>query len=140
VTNLDMRSGSYAQAGRAALALVDARSFYVEGYFEETKLPRIHVGDRVRVTPMGGARLEGTVESIAAGIADRDRSTGSNLLPSVNPTFNWVRLAQRIPVRVRLDPLQAGTRLVAGETVTVQVVGDPTALAQRPAAASGTRS
>ncbi|HEY8977737.1 MAG TPA: efflux RND transporter periplasmic adaptor subunit [Burkholderiaceae bacterium] len=142
VTNLDMRSGSYAQAGRAALALVDARSFYVEGYFEETKLPRIHVGDRVRVTPMGGARLDGTVESIAAGIADRDRSTGSNLLPSVNPTFNWVRLAQRIPVRIRLDALQPGTRLVAGETVTVQIVADTSAtLAQRPpVAASATRS
>jgi multidrug resistance efflux pump len=124
VTNLDMRTGSYAQAGRAALALVDASSFYVEGYFEETKLPRIHIGDRVRVTPMGGQRLDGTVESIAAGIADRDRTTSSNLLPSVNPTFNWVRLAQRIPVRVKLDPLAAGTRLVAGETVTVQVVGD----------------
>ncbi len=137
VTNLDMRTGSYAQAGRAALALVDAKSFYVEGYFEETKLPRIHVGDRVRVTPMGGARLDGTVESIAAGIADRDRSTGTNLLPSVNPTFNWVRLAQRIPVRVKLDPLADGTRLVAGETVTVQVVGDaPAKVAQPPAAAT----
>jgi multidrug resistance efflux pump len=141
VTNLDMRGGSYAQAGRAALALVDARSFYVEGYFEETKLPRIHVGDRVRVTPMGGARLEGTVESIAAGIADRDRSTGSNLLPSVNPTFNWVRLAQRIPVRVKLDPLQPGTRLVAGETVTVQVLTDAQAtLAQQPASAASAAS
>lgn len=137
VTNLDMRTGSYALAGRAALALVDANSFYVEGYFEETKLPRIHVGDRVRVTPMGGARLEGTVESIAAGIADRDRSTGSNLLPSVNPTFNWVRLAQRIPVRVKLDPLAAGTRLVAGETVTVQVVGEAACrAAQQPASAA----
>ena len=137
VTNLDMRTGSYAQAGRAALALGDAKSFYVEGYFEETKLPRIHVGDRVRVTPMGGARLDGTVESIAAGIADRDRTTGTNLLPSVNPTFNWVRLAQRIPVRVKLDPLADGTRLVAGETVTVQVVGDaPAKVAQRPAAAT----
>ena len=137
VTNLDMRTGSYAQAGRAALALVDAKSFYIEGYFEETKLPRIHVGDRVRVTPMGGARLDGTVESIAAGIADRDRTTGTNLLPSVNPTFNWVRLAQRIPVRVKLDPLADGTRLVAGETVTVQVVGDaPAKVAQRPAAAT----
>ena len=137
VTNLDMRTGSYAQAGRAALALVDAKSFYVEGYFEETKLPRIHVGDRVRVTPMGGARLDGTVESIAAGIADRDRTTGTNLLPSVNPTFNWVRLAQRIPVRVKLDPLADGTRLVAGETVTVQVVGDaPAKVAQRPATAT----
>ena len=139
VTNLDMRTGSYAQAGRAALALVDAKSFYVEGYFEETKLPRIHVGDRVRVTPMGGARLEGSVESIAAGIADRDRSTGSNLLPSVNPTFNWVRLAQRIPVRVQLEPLTDGTRLVAGETVTVQVIGAANAKAAQ-AAASGTRS
>ena len=143
VTNLDMRTGSYSQAGRAALALVDAKSFYVEGYFEETKLPRIHVGDRVRVTPMGGTGLDGTVESIAAGIADRDRSTGTNLLPSVNPTFNWVRLAQRIPVRVKLAPLAAGTRLVAGETVTVQVVGDAPAsrLAERPAgAASAPRS
>ena len=137
ITNLDMRTGSYAQAGRPALALVDANSFYVEGYFEETKLPRIHVGDRVRVTPMGGQRVEGTVESIAAGIADRDRTTSTNLLPSVNPTFNWVRLAQRIPVRVKLDPLADGTRLVAGETVTVQGVGDAAAkVAQRPAAAA----
>ncbi len=136
VTNLDMRTGSYAQAGRAALALVDAKSFYVEGYFEETKLARIHIGDRVRVTPMGGTTLEGTVESIAAGIADRDRSTGTNLLPSVNPTFNWVRLAQRIPVRVKLDPLAAGTRLVAGETVTVQVLAPTTAVAKTAASAS----
>ncbi|HEX4511172.1 MAG TPA: efflux RND transporter periplasmic adaptor subunit, partial [Burkholderiaceae bacterium] len=134
VTNLDMRTGSYATAGRPALALVDAGSFYVEGYFEETKLPRIHVGDRVRVTPMGGARVEGVVQSIAAGIADRDRTTGTNLLPSVNPTFNWVRLAQRIPVRVKLDPLPAGTRLVAGETVTVQVLeGTPQAVSRSPA-------
>ena len=137
VTNLDMRAGSYAQAGRPALALVDANSFYVEGYFEETKLPRIHVGDRVRVTPMGGARLDGTVESIASGIADRDRTTGTNLLPSVNPTFNWVRLAQRIPVRVKLDPLADGTRLVAGETVTVQVLREAAAkVAQRPGGAA----
>ncbi len=147
VTNLDMRAGSYAQAGRAALALVDANSFYVEGYFEETKLPRIHLGDRVRVTPMGGQRVEGTVESIAAGIADRDRTTSTNLLPSVNPTFNWVRLAQRIPVRVKLDPLPAGTRLVAGQTVTVQVVeehdrdGKPTQRVLVPVApASGAAS
>jgi len=123
VTNLDLRQGSYATAGRPALALVDGDSFYVEGYFEETKLPRIHTSDRVRVTQMGGgAVLGGTVESVAAGIAERDRSTGTNLLPSVNPTFNWVRLAQRIPVRVRLDPLPEGARLIAGQTVTVQVV------------------
>ena len=122
VTNLDLREGSYAATGRPALALVDTESFYVEGYFEETKLPRIHVGDRVRVLPMGASTaLQGQVESIAAGIADRDRSTSANLLPSVTPSFNWVRLAQRIPVRVKLDPLPEGTRLVAGQTVTVEV-------------------
>jgi RND family efflux transporter, MFP subunit len=124
VTNLDLREGSYATAGQPALALVDARSFYVEGYFEETKLPRIHIGDKVRITPMGGGELGGTVVSLAAGIADRDRSTSPNLLPSVNPTFNWVRLAQRVPVRVELDPLPEGTRLVAGQTVTVEIVED----------------
>ncbi|WP_325342136.1 HlyD family secretion protein [Xylophilus sp.] len=122
VTNLDLRQGAYAAAGHAVLALVDTQSIYVEGYFEETKLPRIHVGDRVRVLPMGGGEIGGTVASVAAGIADRDRSTSANLLPSVNPTFNWVRLAQRIPVRVQLDALPEGARLVAGQTVTVQVV------------------
>lgn len=123
VTNLELQRGSYASAGHPVLALVDARSLYVEGYFEETKLARIHVGDRVRVTPMGaGATLGGRVESLAAGIADRDRSTGANLLPSVNPNFNWVRLPQRVPVRVRLDPLPAGAHLVAGQTVTVRVL------------------
>lgn len=121
VTNLDLRQGSYATAGRPALALVDTRAFYVEGYFEETKLARIHIGDRVQVMPMGGTALNGTVESIAAGIADHDRSTSSNLLPSVNPTFNWVRLPQRIPVRVKLDPVPQNVHLVAGQTVTVRV-------------------
>jgi RND family efflux transporter MFP subunit len=126
VTNLDLRPGGYASAGRPVLALVDTHSLYVEGYFEETKLQRIHVGDRVRVKPMGSARaIEGTVDSIAAGIADRDRSTSADLLPNVNPTFNWVRLAQRVPVHVRLDPLPADVRLVAGETVTVEVKQGP---------------
>lgn len=122
VTNLDLRQGAYASAGHPVMALVDAGSIYVEGYFEENKLARIHHGDRVRVTPMGAAALEGTVESIAAGIADRDRSTSANLLPSVNPTFNWVRLAQRVPVRVKLDQTSSGTRLVAGQTVTVEIL------------------
>ena len=71
---------------------------------------------------MGAAALEGSVESIAAGIADRDRSTSANLLPSVNPTFNWVRLAQRVPVRVKLDQSSSGARLVAGQTVTVEIL------------------
>ncbi|MDA8449232.1 efflux RND transporter periplasmic adaptor subunit [Acidovorax sp. NCPPB 3859] len=123
VTNLDLRTDAYAAAGRGAMAIVDRGSFYVEGYFEETKLARIHPGDAVRVTPMGSrVALSGTVQSIAAGIADRDRSTGANLLPSVSPTFNWVRLAQRVPVRVQLDAQPDAAGLVAGQTVLVEVV------------------
>ncbi|MBV7485859.1 HlyD family secretion protein [Bordetella sp. BOR01] len=122
VTNLDLRVGSYATAAHAVMALVDASSFYVEGYFEETKLVHIHEGDTVSVTLMGESRqIRGHVESIAMGIADRDRSTGANLLPNVNPTFNWVRLAQRIPVRVQIDQVPQGVRLVAGQTATVEV-------------------
>lgn len=123
ITNLDIHEGSYATAARPALVLVETDTIYVEGYFEETKLPRIHVGDTVSVLPMGAhAALSGTVESVAAGIADHDRSTSANLLPSVNPSFNWVRLAQRIPVRVKLAPAPEARHLVAGQTVTVQVL------------------
>lgn len=122
VTNLELRVGSYAAAGRPALALIDAQSFYVEGYFEETKLINIHAGDPVTVTLMGDARaIGGHVESIAMGIADHDRNTSTNLLPNVNPTFNWVRLAQRIPVRIKLDDVPSGVSLVAGQTATVAV-------------------
>jgi multidrug resistance efflux pump len=123
VTNLDLREGAYATAGHPVMAVVDSKSFYVEGYFEETKLPGIQVGDKVEVTLMGvGQALPGHVESFAEGIADRDRSTGANMLPNVNPTFNWVRLAQRIPVRISLDPAPAGVRLIAGQTATVKVL------------------
>lgn len=123
VTNLDLREGSYATAARPVMALVDSSSFYVEGYFEENKLPGIALGDRVDVILMGTQQpIHGRVESIASGIADRDRTMGANMLPNVNPTFNWVRLAQRIPVRVALDPVPANVRLVAGLTATVKVV------------------
>jgi multidrug resistance efflux pump len=134
VTNLDLRVGGYAAASHPVMAVVDRKSFYVEGYFEETKLPRIHLGDPVRVALMGDRQrpLSGHVESFAEGIADRDRTTGANLLPNVNPTFNWVRLAQRIPVRVAIDAVPAGVRLVAGQTATVQVL--PQAAAQTAAA------
>jgi len=126
VTNLELYAGSYATAGRPLLALIDANSFYVEGYFEETKIPRIQVGDAVTVKLMGEAhQLTGRVDSISRGIADRDRSTSANLLPNVNPTFNWVRLAQRIPVRVRLDKVPDTVQLVAGRTATVAVIEKP---------------
>jgi multidrug resistance efflux pump len=104
------------------MSMVDEKSFHVEGYFEETKLAGIHLGSPVEIRIMGESKvLHGHVQSIAAGIEDRDRTAGSNLLPNVNPTFNWVRLAQRVPVRIALDEMPADIRLVAGRTATVSV-------------------
>jgi multidrug resistance efflux pump len=137
VTNLDLREGAYATAAHPVMALVDRNTFYVEGYFEETKLPGIQVGDKVEVTLMGTRQpIAGHVESFAEGIADRDRSTGQNMLPNVNPTFNWVRLAQRIPVRVALDQVPASVRLVAGQTATVKVLPGAAQPASAPAPAA----
>jgi len=124
VTNLDIRVGDYANTGTPRLALIDSHSYWIYGYFEETKLPTVHVGDKVDIRLLaGGARLTGTVESIARGITDADNPTGADLLSDVNPTFNWVRLAQRVPVRVKIDadPLPAGTVLAAGMTATLIV-------------------
>jgi RND family efflux transporter MFP subunit len=123
VTNMELRPGAYLVPGKGVMALLDSETLHVQGYFEETKLPRIHVGDPVKVRLMGSNHtLRGTVESIAAGIEDRDRSAGATLLANVNPTFNWVRLAQRVPVRIALDRPEA-SELVAGATATVEVVG-----------------
>lgn len=125
VTNVDLEPGDYVTVGKPVMALVDSATLRVEGYFEETKLPKIHVGDPVQVHLMGEPRLlSGRVESIAAGIADRERSESATLLADINPTFTWVRLAQRVPVRVKLDPVPAGVRLVVGRTATVTVEPD----------------
>jgi multidrug resistance efflux pump len=124
VTNVELRPGDYVNAGQAVMALVDSDSLYVAGYFEETKLPRIHIGDAVVVRLMGETEdVRGHVESIAAGIADRERSDNPSALPNVNPTFSWVRLAQRIPVRVAIDSVPPGVELTAGRTATVTVLG-----------------
>ncbi|OXH91045.1 efflux transporter periplasmic adaptor subunit, partial [Burkholderia multivorans] len=92
------RVGEYVPAGRAVLSVVDRNSFRVDGYFEETKLRGIHIGQPVDIFVMGEPHsLRGHVQSIVAAIEDRDRTQGSNLLPNVNPAFSWVRLAQRVP-------------------------------------------
>lgn len=120
ITNFDLQPGNYVTAGKGVAALIDNDSLRVEGYFEETKLPLIQVGDKAVVHLMGEDKpILGHVESIAGGIADRDRAAASNLLADVNPTFSWVRLAQRIPVRIALDHVPDGVRLVAGRTSTV---------------------
>jgi multidrug resistance efflux pump len=122
VTNLLTRQGDYATAGGALVALVDSDSFYVSGYFEETKLPRIEEGDRVDIELMSGERFAGTVQSIAFAIADRENLPGGRLLANINPSYTWVKLAQRVPVRIRIDDDYAGKdKLRAGTTATVTV-------------------
>ena len=120
VTNLELRPGDYLAAGHEALAMVDSDSLHVDGYFEETKLRYIRIGDRVSVRLMGESQLVyGRVESIAPAIFDRERTPTGDLVANINPTFNWVRLAQRVPVRVNLDPGAIDVRLIAGRTATV---------------------
>jgi RND family efflux transporter MFP subunit len=130
VTNFSLRPGAYASAGQPVMALIDRDSFYVAGYFEETKLSRIHAGAKVTIHVMGEARpLTGHVVGMSAGIDDRERSTAtSTLLANVNPTFNWVRLAQRVPVRIAIDHVPDGFDLIAGRTVTVTLEGADDAL------------
>jgi len=122
VTNLDLQPGDYASAGREILALIDTDAIYVDGYFEETKLPLVRIGDRATVRLMGvNAALSGRVETIAAGIEDRERNASDSDLANINPTFSWVRLAQRIPVRIKLDRVPVGVRLIAGRTASVMI-------------------
>lgn len=119
------RSQEFVSAGRPVLSVVDSNSFHIDGYFEETKLNGIHIGQRVDIRVIGdNARLRGHVESIVAGIEDRDRTSGNNLLPNVNPAFSWVRLAQRIPVRIAFDDVPADFRMIAGRTATVSIIED----------------
>lgn len=122
ITNMELRPGNYVDTGKGVMALVDGDTLRVEGYFEETKLARIHVGDKASIRLMGERSLiTGHVESVAGGIEDRERTAGANLLANVNPTFTWVRLAQRIPVRIKLDLGVERSRLMSGRTATVSV-------------------
>ncbi len=124
LSDLTLRTGDYVTAGKPVLALIDSRSFRVEGYFEETKLSSLRIGQPVSVKVMGEDRaLKGHIQSIAAGIEDRDRGLSNSMLPNVNPTFSWVRLAQRVPVRIALDQTPRDLRLIAGRTATVAVIG-----------------
>ncbi|MHA6233504.1 efflux RND transporter periplasmic adaptor subunit [Pseudomonas fluorescens group sp. PF-69] len=122
ITNLRLAEGNYVNAGQSVMALIDDSTFYVQAYFEETKLPRIRIGDPVKVWLMSaGEALQGHVESISRGITDRNTTPDGQLLAEVEPTFNWVRLAQRIPVRIKLDHVPEGLNLSAGMTASVQV-------------------
>jgi multidrug resistance efflux pump len=122
VTNMTLQPGVYLPVGGVALALVYDRSLRVEGYFEETKLQSIHVGDPASIRLMGVREtIGGRVESIEGGVEDRERVGAPAQLANVNPTFTWVRLAQRIPVRIAITDLPPHVRLVPGQTATVEI-------------------
>lgn len=125
VTNFSMQPGDYVGTGTAVIAIVDTDSLYVDGYFEETKLHHIQIGDKAKVQLLqGGPAIDGHVQGFAAGIADGERIAAPTLLADVNPTFTWVRLAARIPVRIAIDHVPAGAHLVAGMTATVTILPD----------------
>lgn len=124
VTNLNLRLGSQAIANQPALALVDVNSYWVHGYFREDTVANMRPGDRAIVTLMSypDAPLEGRVDSLAWGIAQKDGGSGPELLPSVNPTFSWIRLAQRVPVRIHLEDVPEDVQLRVGTTASVLVL------------------
>ena len=124
VTNLNLRLGSQAVANQPALALVDINSFWVDGFFKETSIGKIGEGDKAVVTLMAypDTPLEGYVDSIGWGIAKQDGSTGFELLPNISPTFEWIRLAQRVPVRIHLTNVPIEVKLRVGTTCSVLVM------------------
>ena len=123
ITNLNLRFGSQAVANQAALALVDVNSYWVVGFFKENLVGDIKPGDRAIVTLMSypDTPLEGQVDSLGWGIAQQDGSTGFELLPTISPTFEWIRLAQRVPVRIQLDDVPEHIKLRVGTTASVLV-------------------
>jgi RND family efflux transporter MFP subunit len=126
VSNINFQIGSQAVANKPILALVDSNSFWVFGFFRETMLENIEIGDTVEVTLMAykDKPIKGVVESIGWGIAHADGNPGANLLPSIKPVFPWIRLAQRIPVRVKLNKLPENVQLRFGLTASVKILSD----------------
>ena len=129
VTNLLTQLGDYANVGENVISLVDADSFWIDGYFEETNLEPIQVGDPASIKLMGYSQtIRGHVGSIARGINVANAQPNGQGLATVNTIFTWVRLAQRIPVRVHIDEVPEGVVLAAGMTATVQIDPRPRGL------------
>jgi RND family efflux transporter MFP subunit len=122
VTNLLMRVGDFAHEGGANVSVIDTDSYWIDGYFEETKLARVCIGDRIEAKLMGYAEpILGHVSSVTRGIGVSNAAGGAQGLPNVNPVYTWVTLAQRVPVRVAIDSVPPGIPLVSGMTATVTI-------------------
>ena len=124
ITNLNLREGSQVVANTPVVALIDEDSFWIEGYFKETDLVNVDPNDKAVVTLMmhNDIQLEGHIKSIGFGIATQDGSTGNDLLPNVNPNFQWIRLAQRIPIKVKLDNVPEDLQLRVGMTASLKII------------------
>jgi multidrug resistance efflux pump len=128
ITNLLMREGDYAHEGATNISVIDTDSFWVNGYFEETKLARLCIGDRAEAKLMGYAKpIRGHLTTVTRGISVSDAAPGTQGLPNVDATYTWVRLAQRVPVRIAIDDVPPGVPLVSGTTATV-TVRDPSSI------------
>ena len=123
VTNLLIGVGDYAQPGTVIVSVIDSDSYWIDGYFEETKMARVCIGDRVEAKLMGYAQpILGHVATVTRGIGVSNAAAGVQGLPDVDPVYTWVRLAQRVPVRIAIDKVPPGVPLVAGMTATVTVL------------------
>jgi multidrug resistance efflux pump len=132
VTNLLLRVGDYAVTGVSNISVIDSDSFWIDGYFEETKMAGVCVDDRAEAQLMGYSRpILGHVRTVTRGVSVSNAAAGTQGLPNVDPIYTWVRLAQRVPVRIAIDEVPAGVPLVSGMTATVTI---------RPPAASPQQS
>lgn len=124
ITNFNLRVGSQVVANSPVVALIDEDSFWIEGYFKETDLVGVNPQDKAFVTLMmhNNVLLKGHIKSIGFGIAKQDGSTGNDLLPNVNPNFQWIRLAQRIPIKVKLDNVPEDLQLRVGMTASIKII------------------
>ncbi|MFS1463484.1 efflux transporter periplasmic adaptor subunit [Vibrio lentus] len=124
ITNFNLRVGSQVVANSPVVALIDEDSFWIEGYFKETDLVGVNPQDKAFVTLMmhNNVLLKGHIKSIGFGIAKQDGSTGNDLLPNVNPNFQWIRLAQRIPIKVKLDNVPENLQLRVGMTASIKII------------------
>ncbi|MBR1234228.1 HlyD family secretion protein [Bradyrhizobium sp. AUGA SZCCT0182] len=133
VTNLLMRVGDSARVGTPNVSVIDQNSYWIDAYFEETKLAHIHVGDEIEATLLGyQTPVKGRIESITGGISAANAASSTQGLPNVDPVFTWVRLAQRIPVRISIGQGPQDVPLIAGMTCSVSVVGGRQAPAPKP--------
>lgn len=122
ITNLNLREGNYASKGQSLATLIEKKTFYVIGYFEETKIPNLHKEDKVKISSFSQDKIYyGKIEGIGRGIVNQS-SDNTGLLPNVQPTIPWVRLAQRVPVRIKITDKLDDLNLISGTTVTIEVI------------------